>query len=145
MQRSSIRTSSRWISVVLAVTWTAALLGCSRCKDMEYFHTWETADHVLVKENSKTLLRTITDKAVILGLAKFAEAHQTGWSIPAAGTPIAPITLEFFSGTKFLGHLGIGHNFLESQGCDDFVSRNLSRADLSAVIRKLGNPNVPLH
>jgi hypothetical protein len=144
MQYSSTRISACWLNIFLMITWTAMLFGCSRCKDMGYFHTWETADSVVVKGSSKALLRTITDKAVILGLARFAEAHQTGWSLPAAGTPIAPVTLEFFSGTKFLGHLGVGHNFLEAQGCDDFVSRNLSGADRSAVIRMLGNPNVPL-
>jgi hypothetical protein len=132
-----------WISVVLVVVWTAMLSGCSRCKDMGYFHVWETADHVLVKENSKTNLRTISDRTVILGLAKFAEAHQTGWSTPAAGTPVAPLTLEFFSGTKFLGHLRIGDNFLEAQGCDDFVSRNLSRADRSVLIGSIGVSDQP--
>jgi hypothetical protein len=142
MQRSGTRVLARWVNVILVVAWMAMLFGCSRCKDMGYFHSWETADRVLVKGNSKILLLTITDKTIILGLAKFAEAHQTGWSLPAAGTPIAPLTVEFFSGTKFLGHLGIGQNFLEAQGCDDFVSRNLSGADHSAVISMLGTPNV---
>lgn len=142
MQRSRTQVLARWANVILVVAWMATLFGCSRCRDMGYFHSWETADRVLVKGNSKTLLRTITDKTVILGLAQFAEAHQTRWSLPAAGTPIAPLTLEFFSGPKFLGHLGIGQNFLEAQGCDDFVSRNLSGADHSAVIRMLGNPDV---
>lgn len=144
MQFSSTRILPRWIGVVFAIAWTTMLFGCSRCKDMGYFHTWETADHVLVKENSKKLLRTIADRPAILGLAKFAEAHQTGWSTPAAGTPVAPLTLEFFSGTKFLGHLGIGENFLEAQGCDDFVSRDLSRADRSALIRSIGVSNQPV-
>lgn len=143
MQFASTRVSPSSITVVFVVAWMAMLFGCSRCKDMGYFHTWETADHVLVKESSKTVLRTITDRTVILGLAKFAEAHQTGWSTLAAGTPVAPLTLEFFSGAKFLGHLGIGENFLETQGCDDFVSRSISRADRSALVGSIGVSDRP--
>lgn len=124
--------------VILAIAWLGMLSGCSRCKDMEYFRTWETADRVLVQVDSKAVVRTIIDRSVILELARFSEAHQTGWSIPAAGTPAARLSIEFFSGNKFLGHLGIGRNFLEAQGCDDFVSRRLSAADRSVVIRMLG-------
>jgi hypothetical protein len=127
-------------SLTPAVVIVAGLLcgGCSHsCNDMG-FESFEKADRIVVKQMSKAILATITDRARISQIAQFAEAHGTDWSAPMAGTPIGTISLEFYSGGQFLGELGIGKRFLEAQGCGYFFSRRLTPEDRHAISRLVG-------
>ena len=107
---------------------------------MSYFRSWETSDRIELSENSKAALETISDKERILQVARFVENREDGWSVPLVGTPIARFNLRFYSGRTFLGHLGIGTNFLEAQGCDGFVSRNLPPKERQLLVSLIGRP-----
>jgi hypothetical protein len=102
------------------------------------FKSFEKADRIVVKQMSKTILTTITDRPRILQIAQFAEAHGNDWSVPLAGTPIGNISLEFYSGGQFLGDLGIGKEFLDAQGCGYFFSRRLATDDRHEISRLIG-------
>ena len=82
--------------------------------------------------------RTITDRVRIAQIAAFAQAHADGWGSPWYGTPVGDITLEVYEGPRFMGHLAIGSNFLESQGCNDFMSRRVSPTDRRAILSLVG-------
>lgn len=114
------------------------MAGCSsKCQSRD-FEAWKQADHIVVKKMSKTTGKSISDRETISQIATFAEARKGSWGMPWAGTPVADVTLDFYSGQQFLGHLGVGKSFLEAQGCDDFVSRSLSKADLEEITRLAG-------
>jgi hypothetical protein len=81
------------------------------------FSSFEKADRIVVKKQSRTIIATITDRSRIGEIAQFAEAHGDGWTLPIAGTPIGSIALEFYAGDQFLGDFGFGKSFLEAQGC----------------------------
>jgi opacity protein-like surface antigen len=100
--------------------------------------SWNTADRIVVELDSSAPVATITDKAVILQTSEFVQAHVTGWEIPWAGTPVARLTLDFYHGTHFLGHLGIEQRLLEAQGCDDFVTRSISSDERRSLTHLLG-------
>jgi hypothetical protein len=108
------------------------------------FKAWEGADRVVIREESKTTVKTITDRSAISQIAAFAEARSTGWGTPLAGTPVANITLDFFADGRFLGHLGIGKTFIESQGCGAFVSRALTNTDRGQIVRLIGVPEAAI-
>jgi hypothetical protein len=112
--------------------------GCSQtCTDMG-FRSFEKADRIVVKQMSKIVLKTITDSSDISQIARFAESHGNGWSVPFGGTPVGSITLEFYADGHFLGDLGIGKRFLEAQGCGYFFSRQVGADDVSEISRLVG-------
>jgi hypothetical protein len=114
------------------------LAACSgqTCSDMK-FDDFQSADRVVVKQMSKTIVSTIADRTRIVDIARFIEARGNGWSVPFGGTPVGSITLEFYSDGRFLGDLGIGTAFLEAQGCGYFFAHHLTpseRRDLAGLI-----------
>jgi hypothetical protein len=102
------------------------------------FGAFQRADRVVVKQMSKAILSTITDRPRILEIARFIEAHGNGWSVPFGGTPVGSITLEFYSDGSFLGDLGIGPAFLEAQGCGYFFSRQLTPSERRELAQRIG-------
>ncbi|MDB6101213.1 MAG: hypothetical protein JWO52_1212 [Gammaproteobacteria bacterium] len=115
------------------------LTSCSSgCHDTE-FETWNRADHIVVAVGTNKNHHTITDPARIAKIVAFARAHAEGWGNPWYGTPVGNISLEIYAAEKFLGHLAIGWNFLEAQGCDgDFMSRDLSLGDRAVILSLAG-------
>jgi hypothetical protein len=113
--------------------------GCSNysCADMG-FKSFERADRIVVKQMSKDTLTTITVPSRISQIARFVEAHESGWSVPFGGTPVGSISMEFYSGAKFLGDFGIGRGFVQAQGCGYFFSRDLTADDRREISRLLG-------
>jgi hypothetical protein len=106
-----------------------SIQGCGTpCNRMD-FDPWKQADHIVVRRTSNIFVKNITDTAVIKQTAEFAQARRDGWSVGVGGTRIPEYNLDFYSGEHFLGHLGVGKTFIESQGCDDFVERKLSSSD----------------
>jgi len=85
--------------------------------------------------------RTISDPASISNLVAFAEAHENGWEVPWWGPRGALVRANFYSGSRFLGDLGVGSDFLGAQGCGDFHSRPVSAGDRVAIMRMFGVPD----
>lgn len=104
------------------------------------FRAFDTADRIVVKQMSKVTLETIVDPSRISQITRFIEAHDKGWRVPFGGTPIGSISMEFYSGPKFLGDFGIGEGFAEAQGCGYFFSRQLSADDRRQLATLMGIP-----
>ena len=114
-------------------------LACTSGPDCEMrFGQFMNADRVVITSNMHQPLRTMTDTLAIRELASFALEHQSHWTAPWYGTPVALVRANFYHGAKFLGDLGLGSNFLEAQGCGDFQSRSLSPADRSEAMTLFG-------
>jgi hypothetical protein len=137
---NSFKSGSRYsvVGEVLVAIVFLLVAGCSeKCASVN-FKGWENADRVVVTKASKTTLKALSDRSTISRIAAFAQSRSSEWATPLAGTPVAPITVEFYSGGQFLGHLGVGESFIESQGCGAFVSRKLGSADRSEIVGLLG-------
>jgi hypothetical protein len=124
----------------IALVVCVLITGCSPACHSTEFDEWSTADHIDIRLGNQPPQRTITDPVLIAKIATFAQAHADGWGNPWYGTPVGNITLEVYSGHRFMGHLAIGPTSLESQGCDDFVSRSLSQTDRRAILSLVGLP-----
>jgi hypothetical protein len=105
------------------------------------FSAFRKADHIVVKQWSKTTLTTITKPSQIAEIARFVEAHEAGWSVPFGGTPVGSVSMEFYSGATYLGDFAVGKTFVEAQGCGYFFSRKLSTADRGEISRLIGIPD----
>jgi hypothetical protein len=124
----------------IVLTACVLIAGCSPACHVTEFDGWSTADHIDIRLGNQRPQRTITDPSLIAKIATFAQAHADDWGSPWYGTPIGNITLEVYSGHRFMGHLAIGPTFLESQGCDDFMSRSLSQTDRRVILSLVGLP-----
>lgn len=109
------------------------------CPDMR-FARLRPADRVMITSNMNDALRTISDPVSISNLVAFAEAHESGWGTPWFGPPVALVRAHFYSGSRFLGDLGVGTDFLTAQGCGSFQSRRVSASDRTAVMQLFGVP-----
>ncbi len=102
------------------------------CLDMRWERLAQT-DRIVISDSSREK-RTIQDKATIEKITAFALSHRSGWETPWAGTPVALVRADFYVGSKFLGDLGVGSNFLTAQGCGYFQSRNVSAQDREIIM-----------
>jgi hypothetical protein len=123
----------RSVYVIVTLLWLSACGG--RPCQLVGFERWRDTDKVVVKSNANVVLREITNKDAISELVGFAVAHSDDWTAPWYGTPVPSMTAEFYRGTQFLGHLGVGNQFLETQGCDDFVSRKISASEYQSAMK----------
>jgi len=130
----------QWRRAHLALLSGALMTGCSPACHVTEFDTWSAADHIVIRLGHQRPDRTITDRQRIARIAAFAQAHADGWRSPWYGTPVGDITLDVYRGPRFMGHLAIGSNFLESQGCEDFMSRTVSPTDRRAILSLVGVP-----
>jgi hypothetical protein len=73
------------------------------------------------------------DVAVIV---QFANEELTGWGTPWAGIPVPDTTADVFSGSTFVGHLGVGRGVLETQRAGTFASKLIS-AKRESQLRQL--------
>ena len=82
-------------------------------------------------------IATITDPARVAKVVAFVNANLSGWETPMFGVPVPGITAQFYTGTQFQGHFGVGKNFFETnRGCT-FCSRSASRQEVMEFIALL--------
>ncbi|MBA2413281.1 MAG: hypothetical protein H0V63_10715 [Burkholderiaceae bacterium] len=124
------------VSIVFTVAATG-LVGCatnSACPSMG-FERFARADRIVITDNLNRELRTVTDKPTLDAINEFAMSQRDGFSTPFAGTPVALLRANFYSGAKFLGDFGVGRTFLSAQGCGSFHSRGVAPDDRATIMR----------
>jgi hypothetical protein len=103
------------------------------------FERLTRADRVVIASNLGKPLRTVADTQLVGQLVRFAVDHGSDWGEPWYGTPVPLFRADFYRGSTFLGHLGVGSDFLEPQGCGGFQSRSLTPRAASGSWRYLGS------
>ncbi len=106
------------------------------CPDAN-FERLGQADQVVITDNHSNVLRTTWNRFEITEIKTFAEVHQSGWEVSVFGVPVARVYANFYKGEKYIGGFGVGRNFLSSQGCGGFQSRNLSNDDRGFIMKLL--------
>jgi len=133
----------RRVFVAILIPTTILLASCNLdapCEDMA-FGRLTSADRAVVRTNNMRDLREITDAATIDKLTAFAISHADNWETPIAGTPVAMLRVDFYSGNDFLGDFGLGSDFLSAQGCGFFQSRSVDPKDREALLQLFGVPD----
>lgn len=126
-------------STVLIVS-LLLMFGCRTnqpCPDM-HFDELSGSNRIVITNSLNKELRVIAVHDEIRAIVAFAQAHDTGWETPWAGTPVAKLRTNFYAGDKFLGDLGIGETFMTAQGCGSFQSREVSPSDREQIMALLG-------
>ena len=112
------------------------LTGCLKtppCLNMQFDHLLRT-DRIVITDNMGKEIKVIEDKSKIKEITTFALSHNSGWETPWSGTPIALLRANFYCKGSFLGDLGVGDDFLTSQGCAGFQSRNVSEKNRELIM-----------
>jgi len=112
------------------------LFGCLMpppCLNMQFDQLTRT-DRIVITDNMGKSLRVITDTAEIKKITDFTLSHRSGWETPWSGTPIALLRANFYCQKSFVGDLGVGDDFLTSQGCGRFQSRSVSEKDREIIM-----------
>jgi len=119
------------------------LASCSTSNECPYmdFQEFRVADRALITVDSNAIDDEIRSVDRLRALVDFAEEHNSGWSSPVFGPPIARLSVQFFVGNRFLGDFGVGTDFLAAQGCGYFYSRAVSAADRQKLIALIGVPD----
>jgi hypothetical protein len=120
------------LTVTLLVL-TTSCLAAERSIDLARLEQTRRVD---VRTTPAGVTKSIEDVAIIQKVVAFAKTRQTGWRAPWYGTPIGRVALDFYGTDGFLGHLGIGEDFLETQQ-DGFFSRSLKQEEREDLIRVL--------
>jgi hypothetical protein len=127
----------RFLTVIIGVALTSC--GGGSCDDM-HFERLREANRAVITVESHTVGAEIRSPDALRRLVDFAEEHSSGWGYPWYDSPVARLRVDFFAGSRFLGDIGVGDNFLSAQGCGYFQSRQLSRADRKRLISLIGVP-----
>ena len=112
------------------------LTGCLKtppCLNMQFDYLTRT-DRIVITDNMGKEIKVIADKSIIKEITTFALTHNSGWETPWSGTPIALIRANFYCKESFVGDLGVGDDFLTSQGCAGFQSRSVSEKDRELIM-----------
>lgn len=87
-----------------------------------------------------TTIASITNPDTIARMTAFVNARREGWDVPWYGVPVPVTTAEFYRGREFLGHVGAGAAFLETQRRGEFASRPATDEEVAAFNALLGIP-----
>jgi hypothetical protein len=85
-----------------------------------------------------TTVASIADPDSIRRIVAFVNARRDGWERPWYGIPVPIVVANFYRGSEFMGHVGSGASFLETQREGDFSSRPASTEEVAAFNSLLG-------
>ena len=85
-----------------------------------------------------TTIASIVDPDSVRRIAAFVNARRDGWERPWYGVPVAVVVADFYRGKDFMGHVGSGASFLETQREGDFASRPASAEEVATFNALLG-------
>lgn len=85
-----------------------------------------------------TIVTSIIDPDSLGRVVAFVNVRRDGWKRPWSGIPVPVVLAEFYRGKVFMGHVGSGASFLETQREDDFASRPASAEEVAAFNALLG-------
>jgi hypothetical protein len=106
-----------------------------------HFEQLRDADRPVVTVDSHAVDPEIRSPDTLRALTHFAQAHSSGWGYPWYGPPVGRLGIEFYAGSRFLGDLDVGGNFLSAQGCGYFQSRKVNSEDRQRLIALIGVPD----
>ena len=93
--------------------------------------------HVRAAGRDSTI-ESIVDPDAVARITAFVNARRDGWEVPWFGVPVPTTEAYFYRGPQFLGHVGAGATFLETQRLDTFASRPASAEEVAAFNALLG-------
>jgi len=101
---------------------------------------------VEIRVQSGKTLRTIDDPSEVKQLVEFVDEHRHGWGWISGwvGIPVPQVTAEFYNGSRFQGHFGVGPGFFECQRIGDFASKGAWRSQERRFLELVGLPDYQL-
>lgn len=125
----------RTVRVLLAVL----VIGCERELPPYPVLDGVTRIDVRVRVGSRdTTLAPITDRDSVERIVAFVNARRDRWTQPWYGVPVPRTVAELYNGSAFVGHIGAGANFLETQRLGDFASRSASPEEVATFNALVG-------
>ncbi|MDB5308843.1 MAG: hypothetical protein JWO38_3045 [Gemmataceae bacterium] len=99
-----------------------------------------------VRDLSNNRLRVMDDPAEIQRVVEYIDGHRHGWNWMSgwAGVPVPQITAEFYDGSEFKGHFGVGPGFFECQREGDFASKGIWSWQERRFLELVGLPDYQL-
>ena len=131
----------RTVGTVFCVLWLADCQNSSngsRSRRLE-FGDLNQADRIDVIGIGGQAIATIDDRERILAAAMFIEQYHEGWIDYWSGPRAPRLLLEFFKGSRSLGHFGISRSYLVSGS----LSRDTPSAEIEAFAKNLRLPWPP--
>ena len=92
-----------------------------------------------------TTVASIAGRDSIGRLVAFVNARRDGWERPWYGIPVPSVVANFYREGEFMGHVGSGPSFLETQREDDFASRPSSSSEVAEFNALLGIRTKVIH
>ncbi len=103
------------------------------------FAGWERATRAEVGTHNGPRMR-VDDPGALRRIVEIARAQSGPWKVPWYGVPVGRLNVDIYEGDVFLGHLGVGDEFLETQWGDGFYCHELEVADRERILDLVGNP-----
>jgi hypothetical protein len=128
------------------IVWVSALAlifaaGCERGKSLT-----PPTNVTLIKITgpNKRFIMRVDNESKIAAIVKFVSEHQSGWTQPMAGVPVASYYAYFYNGDKVLGQFAVGGGFFETDLAGDFRSREATKSETDAFLALIGLQGVRL-
>jgi hypothetical protein len=133
----------RRLSIVLLLV-MLPVVGCCLDPWGSRYPALGSVTRVEVRDLSGKTLRTIDDPAEVQRLVEYVDGHRRGWGSGWAGPPIPQVVAEFYNGSEFKGHFGVGPGFFECQREGDFASKNCWSWQERRFLELVGLPDYQL-
>ena len=88
-------------------------------------------------------MRVIDDPAEVARVVAFVDERRGGWGGSAdwVGVPVPQVSADFYSGSEFLGHFGVGPGFFECHRKGSFASQSCTESEERHFLELLGLPD----
>lgn len=101
--------------ILISFLVSVALVSCGPPSVRSFPDIGRVTTIIVSGTGASNLSKKITDSQRISRIVAFVDAHRSGWGTPWYGVPVPSVVVEFYDGTEFKGHFGVGKNFLETQ------------------------------
>ncbi len=102
------------------------------------FEALESVDSILVTNNFNQKIKAIDDPQTIQAVLDFVKGHQSGWTMPFEGIPVARLRLNFFAAGVPLGNVGVDETFLTAHQLGTFWSKASDAAEGARLLGIIG-------
>jgi hypothetical protein len=81
----------------------------------------------------------ITDRQKIEQITEFVDTRRAGWTKRWYGIPVPSVSADFYDGSTFKGHFGVGINFFETNRYN-FWAKAASPSEIQQFLDMVGVP-----
>jgi hypothetical protein len=128
----------RSLGLFVCLTALVAFAGCSG--DEREFPKLGQVTRIRVVDNMDQEIGTeITDRQKIEKITEFVDARRSGWTKPWYGIPVPGVSADFYDGSTFKGHFGVGINFFETNRYN-FWFKAASPSEIQQFLDMVGVP-----